>query len=283
MAWYVKKGKFADIKDKIINQLSDVRKQGDKYFLVLDNMSELAVLFSDSGRDSSRNYVESILDNEESYEPFWDTTDNVYRDVIEELNDKNIQYLKEKIVEDLSGRQLSPETDVMETIAINQGHPDYWEINNENVTSIINDEESMDELLGDELSELKSELYGLHGSAYNSAYESEVYNKVWRELSEYFDKGQWVSRPHPYKTGTTIHDYVIDITNNIDTVIQDFILENESYGYTETPYYHGSYLGLLTQLQDNVSGYDKLRFYPPDYPDSREVDKNINEMFNDYI
>jgi hypothetical protein len=283
LAWYVKSGKYSQIKDKIINQLSDIKKVGDKYFLVLDNMSELSVLFSDSGRDSSKDYAERILDNEEHYEPFWDTTDDVYRDVIDELNDNNLKSLAERIIKELSGQQLSPETEEMELIAAEQGHNDYWEINNDNVDRIIEDEESMMSLLNDELSDLKSELYSLHNSAYNSAYESEVYNEVWKELSEYVNKGEWVGRPHGYKTGVTVYDYVIDVTNQIDTVVQDYILENEGYGYTDTPYYHGSYISLITELQGRHSNYDKLRLRIPDYPDGWEVDKNINEMFNDYI
>jgi hypothetical protein len=41
--------------------------------------------------------------------------------------------------------------------------------------------------------------------------------------------------------------------------------------------YWGSYLSML---KDSVSC---LSFRVPDYPDSREVDKNINEYFGDYL
>lgn len=54
-----------------------------KPYLVRSNRGDLSILFCDSRRyDLSRETVEKILDqNGDVYEPYWDTTDNVYRDV----------------------------------------------------------------------------------------------------------------------------------------------------------------------------------------------------------
>lgn len=283
LAWYVKKGKLNEIKDTVVSQLGDIRKVGDKYLLVLDNMSELSVLFGDSNRNGSKDFVERVLDTEDYYEPFWDTTDDVYRDVIKELNEKNLNSLKMKIIKDLSGKKLSPETDEMELIANEQGHDDFWVVNSENINRVLEDEDTMKSLLGDELADLKSEFHSLHNAAYNSAYENQVFKEVWKDLSEYVQEGEWVGVPNKYKSGQTKYEYIIDVSSNIDEILKDFILENERLDYTSTPYYHGSYLSLLTNLQENASGYEKLRYYPPDYVDFRELEKNINDMFSDYI
>lgn len=66
----------------------------------------------------------------------------------------------------------------------------------------------MNYLLDDELGDLKSELYQLHANAYNSAYETEVYDDIFSELNKYFEgKGEWYSVPHPSKKNTEIQKY----------------------------------------------------------------------------
>ncbi len=67
----------------------------------------------------------------------------------------------------------------------------YVEVNMENVKRIIDDEETMKELLNNQLGDLKSELYSIHNNAYNGAYTDEIYNSVWNELSEYFEPKSW--------------------------------------------------------------------------------------------
>jgi hypothetical protein len=120
---------------------------------------DLARFFCDGSRyDMSRDTVEKILSGDgDIWDPYWDTTQDVYSDVIEELDKENLQTFKERIIEDLKGKQLSPETELMESIASEQGHDDYWELNTENVDIILKDSESMENLLDDELSDITSE------------------------------------------------------------------------------------------------------------------------------
>jgi hypothetical protein len=135
----------------------------------------------------------------------------------------------------------------------------------------------MNELLDNELDELKSELYSIYGSAYNNAYEEELYEDVWDELSDYFniEKREWVSRPHIYKKDTEVQNFRVPISD-FETKILDYLNYNKGYS-NGTLEYWGSYLSILADM-DNC-----LRAYPPDYPDSSKVDKNINLYFNDYI
>jgi hypothetical protein len=263
----------------VVRFLEDVIFENGKPYLEISERGDLSKLFCDGHRyDFSRDTIESILTGDgDVFERYWDTTDNVYRDVIEELTPENNKTLSEHIVTELKGKKIFPETTELELIASEQGHPEYFEVNSENVMRIIKDEDSMKELLGDQLSELRGTLYSIHSSAYNSAYEEEVYNDVWNELSTYFEgPGQWVSQPHPYKKNTEIQYFRVPI-RNFESDVNDYLYNNKGYGNSGTLEYHGSYIDIMSEDRDCLS----LRV--SDYPDSRKVDKYINEFFKDYI
>lgn len=258
--------------------LDDVVIENGKAYLELSDRGDLARLFCKNDRNGlSRDTIEEILNGESSWEPYYNTTDNVYRDVIEELTPENDKALQEYIVNDLKGEQILPETSELELIASEQGHPEYVEVNMENVKRIIDDEETMKELLNNQLGDLKSELYSIHSSSYNSAYEDEIYNSIWNELKEYvIGPGEWITKPHPYKKNTEIQYNKIPLTN-FETDINDYLYNNKGYGNSGTLEYHGSFISIMAEDRDCLS------VHAPDYPDFRKVDKNINMYFKDYI
>jgi hypothetical protein len=262
----------------VLSLVNDVVYKDGVYYLDVDDRSELSKLFCDGGRnDISRDTIESILSGESDWEPYWDTTDNVYRDVVEELNEDNLKRLKEYIVENLEGLWIEPETDILSEIAEEQGNPAQARITYDNVGKVIGNEETMDYLFKNELQDLKSELYSVHSNSYNAAYENEVWQSVMNELGTYFiGNGEFVMRPHRYKKDTQVQNFVIPIAN-FESNIVGFLEDGKGYGNTGTLEYWGSYLGMMEDWSDCLS------VHSPDYPDFREVDKNINEMFRDYI
>ena len=262
----------------VLSLVDDVVYKDGVYYLDVDDRSELSKLFCDGGRnDMSRDTIERILSGESDWDRYYDTTDNVYRDVIEELNDDNLKRLSKYIVENLEGKGIEPETDILSEIAEEQGNPEQVYITFDNVTKVINSEETMDYLFKDELADLKSELYSIHSNSYNSAYEDEVWKSVMNELGTYFvGYGEFVSRPHKYKKDTTVQNFIIPIAN-FESDIVGFLTDGKGYGSSGTLEYWGSYLGMMADQSDCLS------VHSPDYPDFREVDKNINEMFSDYI
>jgi hypothetical protein len=260
--------------EKVLNYLSDVEIINNIPYLVIDSQGELAELFCSGNRnDLSRDTIEELLSGE--YDNYgwndYDLTDNVYRDVIEELTKENLVRLKEYIVKTLQGKQIKPHTELLSEYAEEQGHPEYVIIDQSNIDQVVDSSETMKELLNDELDELKRELYTIYGSAYKNAYEDELYEDIWYELSTYFGKGEWVSRPHTYKKNTEVQKFKTPI-HNFESYILDYL--KSRYNALE---YWGSYLNMLKD------GIECLSVYPPDYPDSRKVDKNINMYFNDYI
>jgi hypothetical protein len=264
----------------VLKYLGDVELVNGEAYLVVDTQSDLAELFCDGNRDDlSKDTIEELLNGEyDSFSYGWDSyelTDNVYRDVIEELTKENLLHLKEYIIKTLEGQQVNPHTELLEDYAQQQGHPEYVIIDQSNIDQVVDNSETMDELLDNELSDLKGELYSIYGSAYNNAYEEELYEDVWSKLLTYFGKGEWVTRPHIYKKDTEVQKFRTPI-HNFESYIFDYLKENKGYTYGTLEYW-GSYLGILKD------GSDCLSVYPPDYPDSRKVDKNINLYFSDYI
>jgi hypothetical protein len=258
--------------------LNDVVIENEKAYLELSDRGDLARLFCKNDRNGlSRDTIEEILNGESSWEPFWNTTEDLYRDVIEELTPENDKRLCEYIVDTLKGQQIPAETEELELIATEQGHPEYVDVNSENVKRIVDDEKSMNELLDGPLEHLKSELYSIHSSSYNSAYEDDIYRSIWYELQDYvIGPGEWITKPHPYKKNTEIQYTKLPLTA-FEADINDYLRNNKGYGNSGTLEYHGSFISIMAEDRDCLS------VHAPDYPDSRTVDKNINEYFKEYI
>ena len=256
--------------------LGDVEIVNGTPYLILDSQGELSKLFCRGHRNNiDQDTVESILSGEHEMDYYYDSTDDVYRDVVQELTKENLKRLKEYIVESLKGQQIPTHTEVLESIAKSQGN-DYTTVDETNIDEIVDDEETMNQLMKDELGELKSELYSIHSGAYNTAYEDDLYDSIWSNLEEFFQgPGEWFSRPHTYKKDTQVQKFKVPIHNFYSNILE--YLENNN-GYSNGNLeYHGSYLGILDE------GQECLSVYVPDYPDSRKVDKNINSYFSDYI
>jgi tetratricopeptide (TPR) repeat protein len=258
--------------------LQDIVIENGQAYLEIQDRSELARLFCKNGRgDVSRESIESILSGDSDWEPYWDTTEDVYKDVIEELTPENDKTLGDYIVTNLKDIKIPTETEELELIANEQGHPEYAIINHENVIRIIDDEETMNGLLNNQLQDLKSELYSIHSGAYNNAYEEEIWTEIWSELGTYFEgQGQFITKKHPYKKNTEIQYFKVPLVN-FDSDIIDYLHNNKNYGNSGTLEYHGSYLSIMAEDRDCLS----IRV--PDGPDFRTVDKNINLYFKDYI
>ena len=255
------------------NILGDVEIIDEVAYLVLSSPSELSKLFCNHNRnDISRDTI-AILDGEHDYDYYSNLTDDVYRDVIEELTKENILYLKEYIIKTLDGKLIDADTDELELIASEQGHSEYVVVNQENIDRIFDDKETMNELLSGDLHELKSELYNIYSNAYNSAYSDMVYNDIWSELDGIVvPHGEYISIPHPYKENTQVQKFKIKIWN-FDATILEMISPSSNYSLE----YYGSFLG--SYADENSCLSPRI----DDYPDSREIDANINSYFRDYI
>jgi hypothetical protein len=108
------------------------------------------------------------------------------------------------------------------------------------------------------------------------AYETAVFREVWGKLDDMFDveKRKYVYKPHPYKKETQIEVLEIPIRDFYEP-IRDYLYNNK--GTNQTLEYFGNFIDILEENGECLS------VWAPDYPDSSEIDKNINEIFGDYI
>ena len=276
-----------EILNKCISDLSDVTIKEDGYYLQIGDREDLADLFDDRGRDTTAKDVAKSVFTDDFWEPYSNTTDDVYQDVIEELNPENIERLKTYILDRLTNWEIEVDDDCPDLFNNYVDDEGVFYLTPENVGDIIGDEESMNYLMNENyLDDLKGNLYSVHSNAYNSAYETEIYNDVMSELETFFNvkSGKWDSRPSKYNSEKLIEYYSIKFNpNEVVNSIKKYVADNNLWGY----YQHnignsGSWLNMMSELMEN-GDESYLDFRIPDYPDSRLVDRYINEMFGDYI
>jgi hypothetical protein len=269
-----------------VAQLSDVVPNTDGYYLNIGDREDLSELFSDRGRDTTtRDVVKSIL-GEDMWEPYDNSTDDVYRDVIDELNPENIERLKQHMLDVLTNWKIEVD-DSSPDLFNNYSEEGVFYLTPENVGDVIGDEESMKYLMVEGyLENLESELYSIHSDAYNTAYEDEIYGDIMDELSTYFDvkSARWESIPLYGNKDRLVEYYQIPFNpNELKNSIKKFISDEDNWAYNDYNIDNlGDWLSMMNTFMDN-GGEPWLDFRLPDYPSSHLIDKHINEIFGDYI
>jgi hypothetical protein len=270
-------------KEEILNEiirryLSDITIENGKIMCDFQSLSDLSEFFSKSRSYNYDTIVKNIFGEGDNGYDFYDTTDNVYRDVVEVLNSDNLNYLKNIILKKLDGVQIeldSSSSSWMEEESEKQGHKEYIMINSLNIDNVIKDEDTMDWLFGDGLEDIKAELYSIQNNAYQSAVESELYKNIVNELHDFF---VWENKEE-YKYGER-YRFKIEVKSNVfENVIESYLLNN--IGYHANLDYYGSFEELLKENFKNGEGL--LTFRIPEYADYTLLKKYINEFFKDYI
>ena len=252
-------------------------------YLDLDTIikNDLSYFFESYSRDTSpRDLAKAVLAEDDFFERWWDTTDNVYRDVIDELDSTNEARLVKYILNEIGNRDLNLDDyddDLFHEFSEEQGTENTFQITNSNVMNLIGDESAMDELLNGDLYDLKSELHSIHNNAYNNAYESECYELVMDGLQEYF-VGKFDWEEIKQSNGKIKYFPKIKIRDFYSNVLS-YLEENIHYNTLD---FQGSYTEMMNVLFYDGT-LDEISFRIPDYPDYQLVDKYINEYFGDYI
>jgi hypothetical protein len=265
----------------IIN--NDIEFRDGKYYYVVGNdITDLSSFFKSSYRRnvSSSSIADSVL-NGDFWEPYNNTTDDVYRDVIEELTTDNMIEFINKVSSELVGESIPVETDFLEELCEEYESCDgeQIQISADMISKLVSDSNTMKWLLKNYLPEINNELYNIHWNAYNNTYSNEVYELVWNELDTFFvGKPEWKSRKN--NEGKEIYWSELQI-RDLEEDVYKFLIENyESTSSDDTLSYLGGYRQMI--LSGMGSGiWDELDFNVPDYPNYRDIDKNINSYFKD--
>jgi len=276
----------------IINEyFGDIKEINGRYILELGEREDLSLFFKkDGGRDiSSKELAEKIL-GEDWWEPFYDSLQDVYDEVIEVLTPENLKLLAEKINDELSGSKVEPETSLLEDIAEDQGHPDYVELSVDLLlNTIFEEKESTKYILNREAVDTSSELYSLYHNAYNTAYVDEKWEQVSNELKSLLsidNMGEWQTKTVKGYDGKEkkINTYFIDVTNIVDESIKETLDSRYVDDYRNEFEYYGSFESFIEYIinEDIIEGGSiSIGYY--DYPDHDRVEKYVNDLFPDYI
>jgi hypothetical protein len=271
-----------------ISKLDDIVIKDDGYYLYVKDREDLAELFYSGGRDTSaRDVAKAVLgEDNDMFERWGNTTDDIYRDVVEELNPENIERLKKYMLDVLTDWKIEVDDDTPDLFN-NYSEDGVFYLTPENVGDVIGDDESFMYLIdNDYLGDLSGDLYGIHSNAYNSAYETEVYNSVINELETFFDMKttKWESIPTSHNPNKLIETYVLKFNpNEVVNSIGKYVADTNNWGYYANNLdYVTTWLNMMNTFMDN-GAEPWLDFRIPDYPDSSLVDKYINEFFPDDI
>ena len=270
----------------IVAQLSDVEIKEDGYYLQLSDKSDLCELFKSYSREiGPRDIVESLF-NDDNWERFSDTTDNIYQDVVEVLTPENIERLKQHMLDVLTNLKIEVDDDSPDLFN-NYSEEGVFYLTPENVGDVIGDEESFMYLLdNDYLPDVTGDLYSIHYNAYNNAYESEIYADVMSELETFFDvkTSKWTTKPSSVNPEKLIEFYEIKFNpNELVNSIKKYVGDTNNWGYYQSNIdYIGSWLNLMDNLME--SGDENwLDFRISDYADWSITKEHINNLFPDYI
>jgi hypothetical protein len=270
-----------------ISKLDDITIKDDGYYLEIKDREDLAELFYGGGRDTSaRDVAKMVLGDDMDWDRWGNTTDEIYRDVIEELNPENIELLKKHMLDILTNWKIEIDDETPDLFN-NYSEDGIFYLTTENVGDVIGDEESFMYLINnDYLEDLESDLSNIHSNAYNSAYETEVYRAVENELETFFDmkSAKWLSIPTSYNPEKLVEHYSLKFNpGEVFNSISKYVADSGNWGYYANNLdYVTTWLNMMNTFMDN-GDEPWLDFRIPEYPDYSLVDKYINEFFPDYV
>lgn len=262
--------------EEVVKFLTDVEViDGEYYLKTSDSPGEvLAKLTCKNSREGlSPKSVESIIDGDGDPITFDNTTDDVYRDVVDDLNEKNLDVLANSIYETLKDVDVEVDESLDELTDQDTIKLTLEQIKN----TVLKDDGTFNYVMKNYARDLFDNLESIHRYAYEQAYIDELYNDIWSEFSDIFEgKPVWSTEKHPYAQNKEIEVWRMKLPN----------FEYHVNNYLDTPYPTSSYSTLSYQggyLEMLAGGLDECRnVYAPDYADWTKTKENINEMFLDY-
>jgi hypothetical protein len=251
--------------DYVVDEfLTDVKKEGDKYYMIMSR-DDLSEFFDDRGRDgTARDVAKRVLSDEPSD---WYNNDSVdVSTVVEELDEGNFDNLLHKFFVEHEGEEYDGEIITQEFM--------------KNTTK--NELSDMISKLDDELS---SNLTSLYSTAENYAYEEEIYNLVNRELKDFFGTEKWgdyITSQIKKIDGTIVNKetFRVDVTNLLKRIVPEYIDMHVTEPDNQFEY-QGDLENVIKDWFNETEDY--LDFRVPEYPDYRLLEKQINDLYSDYI
>jgi hypothetical protein len=228
------------------NLITDVDVRPDGFYFYVKDREYLSNLFCGGRRGEGARGIAKLILSEDGLGHDW-YYDNSVRpnQVIEELNDQNIVYLRDLIFKEIGDKELSLEdydSDFFEFLSDEQKTPGYFRIRSEDIDELIKDDDAINELFSNDLEEIGQELRSLYWNSENQSYEDEVYDLVYNGLDDFFEgKFDSVSREVTLRDGTkkTRYDEYLKIRNFLN-IIKEFLSGRKMDSYSDS---HLEYFG----------------------------------------
>lgn len=287
--YLIDNGKGDIVKEFFSQEVSDIVKKGDKYYLEVPHLSDLHKLFPTEVQD----FVENILGDDfygayESYHNY--RTSELIDDLTKENFERLIEHIKEKFLNKTIHYDGDNET-ILSFIE-SDGSEDYFVLSANRLSQIIEQSNfiGLEELIdnSEDLSDLKSDMNSWYNWAYENAMNDEYYNTVIDAIKSVFNipRNQNIGEYEQVNTynrdGKLIKkDYLfIDITEELLGYIKESIQPEIGY-WGETEEITGNYGSLLSYLNDYYrAGRVNFDYISPSWMD---VLKNYNSNFLDNI
>lgn len=281
------------------NFLSDISRVGDDYYFKAD-FNELASFYDTNRNTIDQDTIKSILsggydDTDRGYD-----TDDVYRDVYEEIDDYSRSVVDEFIVNELEAMKVFKFSmykkipDLIEEIAEEQETEGEINLTNEVIVRLMVDADCLEFLINKQLSEVEGNLNSIFSVSYGDVLSSQWYNTLWNSLEgevidnrdgeEYaYDKAVWLKNN---TRGTKrMFGKKYKVTKCIHTVIGSWLEMNKDKNgqSNNTIPYFGSYYNLIEDsMQYGPMSYlDISRL--DEYPDYRELRKSMSSNVENYF
>lgn len=256
----------------LLSEYSDFYMKDNRIYLYMSERNEAKIFFDDGGYRnnlSAQDVANKVLSDDNDGDYFYNDYVDLEKDTLDNLNEKNMNELKELILKELGGTSIETE----------DGE---YKISSEFLKSIDNEE--LSQIIKDK-SQYYGDLINLYSTSENHAYESELWDNVYGGLQDLLS----VKEPFLYENkkitrsdGSTINrDYhYLDITNISEEIVNLLFEESVRHDNWEPDNY--SYISdVINQLYFDVNS--RIDFRTPDYPDYSLTVKNLNELFNDYL
>lgn len=281
------------------NFLSDISKVGDDYYFKAD-FNELASFYNTNRNTIDQDTIKSILSGEYDDTDSGYDTDDVYRDVYEQIDDYAKSVVDEFIVNELEAMKVFKFSmykkipDLIEEIAEEQETEGEINLTNEVIVRLMVDADCLEFLINKQLSEVEGNLNSIFSVSYGDVLSSEWYNTLWNSLEgevidnrdgeEYsYDKAVWLKNN---TRGTKrMFGKKYKVTKCIHTVIGSWLEMNKDKNgqRNNTIPYFGSYYNLIEDSMQYgpMSWLDIGRL--DEYPDYRELRKSMSSNVENYF
>jgi len=277
---------------KIVDTLSDIVKIGDTYYFDTSG-EELSGFFNTNRNDISRESIEQIIEGNYEFGG-WDVTDDEYRDVYEQLKPENKKLVDVRIREELTKKgALDIESKLLEKIGLEQGRG-YVTLDDNIITRILEDDETMRYVINRELDDVRSDLYSIYSGCYSGTLTDSWYDDIMSELvgevidNTTFEEYSFKKNVYNNKTGKseqrTIYARRYPVTDCVFSLVKDWIYEYKDSTWSDDAInYHGSYSSLMEAAMN--SGLRSELRVPnlDDYPDHYQMNRCMNENIGDYF